>query len=127
MVGALALDAQRIWTAPIALGDQALVGAAAVVLPGTTFGKAAILAVGSAAAAGSTLAGSPTTPRLLFLPSGAVTAGRLAAAAKMWAGTMHASPTRMRSAGAWGVARVHVIRWRGGRSHGACLDGMMSI
>ena len=59
MVGALALDAQRIWTAPIALGDQALVGAAAVVLPGTTFGKAAILAAGSAAEAGATLAGKP--------------------------------------------------------------------
>ena len=57
MPGSILLDGERVWTGPIRLSDQCLVGASAVVLPGCTLGRGAILAAGSAAELGATLAG----------------------------------------------------------------------
>lgn len=63
MVGSIALSPKRIWTARIELEDQALAGAASVLLPGTSLGKAGILAAASAPDLGANLAGKC---RLLF-------------------------------------------------------------
>ena len=70
MPGSMALSPDRIWTAPIALADQSLVGAAAVVLPGTSFSKAAVLAAGAAPEIGAELAGASLGTAPPSMPGG---------------------------------------------------------